>query len=90
MPDKVSPDVVKKKLTCISQSGVHALAQREKMCQKCQLDLLTRTDAYERLLKEDHPPIQFWQTPTFVVGGITVGVGLGALLAVTKGFGLWN
>jgi hypothetical protein len=46
------------------------------------------TSAYETLLKEDHPPVQFWQTPVFLVGGLSASFGFGALLVGTHCFGL--
>lgn len=60
---------------------VHVLAKREINCQKCGLDLATRTNAYEELLKERTPKIQFWQEPEFVIGGFVLTVSL-TLVAV--------
>lgn len=44
-------------------------------------------DAYEDLLEESHPPVQFWQTPAFVIGEFAVSFGLGALIIATHCFG---
>lgn len=32
--------------------------------------------AYDSLLQESHSPIQFWQTPEFVVGEFVITVGV--------------
>jgi hypothetical protein len=81
---------LKKKETCISEQGVHALAERERKCQKCDLDLKTIKAAYEVNLKETHPKLQVWQQPTFVIGGFAVSLGLGALFVGSHCFGLCN
>ena len=60
------------------------------MCQKCRLDLETRTDAYAQLLAEEHPVIRFWQEPVIIIGSVGMSFALGALVIGTKGFGLWH
>lgn len=49
---------------------------------------MTRTNAYETLLKENHPKIEFWQKPGFVICGFIVAFDLGALLVGSHCFGL--
>ncbi len=69
--------------TCFSPIQMHVLAKREIDCQKCGLDLATRTKAYEELLQERTPVIQFWQEPEFLIGGFALTVSLTGVVICT-------
>lgn len=55
------------------------LALREKNCQLCELDLKTTRATLKETLAQKQE-VSLWQEPVFVVGGITVGVGVGILI----------
>jgi hypothetical protein len=40
----------------------------------CQQDKLTLLDAYNDCANDTHGELQFWQTPTFVIGGFLVTI----------------
>lgn len=80
--------IAQNKDICYSQSDLHILAKREIAYEKCQLDLATRTGAYETLLKQDGDHIQLWQEPAFIVFGCSVSFVLGAFLVGSHCFGL--
>lgn len=48
--------------------------------QVCQKNLTTTEAAYEDCALDDHPPLQFWQSPTFMIGGFVVTVSATATL----------
>ncbi len=75
-------------LDCLDDQTLHALAEREKSCQKTELNFDTVNQAYQEHLKEIHTGEQFWQTPVFLVGGFAFSFGVGALFVGTKCFGL--
>lgn len=74
--------------SCFSKQALHALAQRELVCEKTMLDLDTKNKAYEELINEGHTNFQFWQEPGFVIGGFVVSFSLGAAFVGTHCFGM--
>src|SRR5579884_331363 len=73
-----SPTPIKK--TCLNPDTLHALANREKDCQKCQLDLKTMTDAYNTQNQKLQQPTTFIEKPAVVAGGTAAVIILSCLL----------
>lgn len=54
--------------------------------QVCQKNLTTTQEAYDDCALDDHPPLQFWQSPTFMIGGFAVTVSVTATLICVTHF----
>lgn len=52
----------------------HQIAQKMIDLQVCTQSNKTLQSAYNECALDTHGPLQFWQTPTFVVGGFVVTV----------------
>jgi hypothetical protein len=61
---------------------VQALANREVQCQKAESDLSLTTAAYDKCLANASSAGAWWANPTIVVGGVVIGVGVGAIVAL--------
>jgi hypothetical protein len=75
---------------CFRTDEVHALALQKIDLTICQSDLQIEKTFNEKILTEDHPPLQFYQKPMFEVVGFGVTVGVTTLIVGTHCFGLWK
>lgn len=74
-----------------SPENKHNFAELIKDNQLCHLNLDTTTKAYQKCSSEMAPPLEFWQTPTFVVGEFVVTIGMTAMvLCLTHAMGACN
>lgn len=71
----------------LQPTEAHNLAEQLKQGEICKGDLALTKSAYEGC-KSLHNPVQFWQTPGFLIGDFVVGFSTGAILCATHLFGI--
>lgn len=73
---------------CLTESDQHALALREVVCQKTELNKKIIEDAYNKVVAESKPQPSIIDKIEFDTGVFIVGVGFGALIVGSHCFGL--
>lgn len=72
----------------MTHDQVHALAERETQCEKCEIDLFITDAAYKACTENSKPSMSVEKALTIELGIVTVSFGLGVLFHASKCLGL--
>jgi hypothetical protein len=73
---------------CYNSQEVHAIANRERQCEKCEFDLTETMVAYKSCVNKAQDNAKWYQKPEVEIAGVTVVFTVGLVTGLTKCFGL--